>query len=243
MRLKPEDSVEKDLIIEPPKPESFATRFRNAFLTGLIICAPIAITIWLTWTFIHWADSWVKPYIPVRYNPESYLTFAIPGFGLLIAVLLISLVGVLGRNLIGRSIVEYAESLLHRMPLVSSIYKGVKQIFESVLKEQSNSFKRVGLIEYPSPGLWSLVFISSEPKGEIALKLNADGEEMIAVFLPPTPIPTAGFLLFIPKSKIVMLDMSPEDAAKVLLSAGLITPEYLPKPVLPPSGDAESPRP
>lgn len=209
--------------------ESFTTRLRNNFLTGLIICAPMAITIWLTWTFIHWADSWVKPYIPVRYNPESYLKFAIPGFGLLIAVVLITVVGLLGKNLIGRSVVDFGERLVHRMPLVSSIYKGVKQIFESVLKEQSTSFKKVGLIEYPSPGLWSLVFISGEPKGELAVRFNELGEEVVAVFLPPTPIPTAGFLIYVPKRKIVMLDMSPEDAAKVLLSAGLITPDYVPK--------------
>lgn len=221
--------MEKDGLTEVPKAERFATRIRNNFLTGLIICAPIAITIWLTWTFIHWADSWVKPYIPYRYNPESYLKFAIPGFGLLIAVIIITLVGVLGKNLIGKTIVEFSEKLLHRMPLVSSIYRGVKQIFESVLKEQSTSFKRVGLIEYPSPGLWSLVFISSEPKGEIGARFDEMGEQMVAVFLPPTPIPTAGFLIFVPKSKIVMLDMSPEDAAKVLLSGGLITPEFKPR--------------
>nr|WP_316654169.1 DUF502 domain-containing protein [uncultured Gellertiella sp.] len=214
---------------EPPKRESFATRLRNNFLTGLIICAPIAITIWLTWTFIHWADSWVNPYIPYRYNPESYLKFAIPGFGLLIAVVLITVVGLLGKNLIGRSIVEFGERLVHRMPLVSSIYRGVKQIFESVLKDQSSSFKRVGLIEYPGPGLWALVFISSQPKGEIGAKFNEMGEDMVAVFLPPTPIPTAGFLIFVPKRKIVMLDMSPEDAAKVLLSGGLITPDFKPR--------------
>lgn len=215
---------------EKLKSESFTTRIRNNFLTGLIICAPITITIWLTWTFIHWADSWVTPYIPYRYNPATYFPFAIPGFGMLIAMVIITLIGVLGKNLIGRSIVDFSERLLHRMPLVSSIYKGVKQIFESVLKEQSNSFKRVGLIEYPSPGLWSLVFISSEPKGEIGARFNAMGEEMVAVFLPPTPIPTAGFLIFVPKHKIVMLDMSPEDAAKVLLSGGLITPDYQPRP-------------
>lgn len=228
---------------QSPKRESFTARLRNNFLTGLIICAPMAITIWLTWTFIHWADSWVKPYIPVRYNPESYLKFAIPGFGLLIAVTLITVIGLLGKNLIGRSIVEFGERFVHRMPLVSSIYRGVKQIFESVLKEQSNSFKRVGLIEYPSPGLWSLVFISAEPKGEIGMRLNGMGEEMVAVFLPPTPIPTAGFLVFVPKNKIVMLDMSPEDAAKVLLSAGLINPDFKPKsPVVIEGEPSETPQ-
>ncbi|WP_027665867.1 DUF502 domain-containing protein [Rhizobium leguminosarum] len=206
-----------------------ATRLRNNFLAGLIICAPIAITIWLTWTFIHWSDSWVRPYIPARWNPESYLNFAIPGFGLLIAVVLITVVGFLGKNLIGQSIVRFGESIVQRMPLVRTIYRSVKQIFETVLKEQANSFKKVGLIEYPGPGLWALIFIATDAKGEIASKFNAMGQDMVAVFLPPTPVPTAGFLVFVPREKIVLLDMSPEDAAKFLISGGLVAPE-IPQP-------------
>jgi uncharacterized membrane protein len=205
-----------------------AMRLRNNFLAGLIICAPIAITIWLTWTFIHWSDSWVRPYIPARWNPESYLNFAIPGFGLLTAVILITIVGFLGKNLIGQSIVRFGESVVQRMPLVRTVYRSVKQIFETVLKEQSNSFKKVGLIEYPGPGLWALIFIATDAKGEIASKFNAMGQDMVTVFLPPTPVPTAGFLIFVPREKIVMLDMSPEDAAKFLISGGLVAPEHLP---------------
>ena len=214
---------------EIPKGENFATRLRNNFLTGLIICAPIAITIWLTWTFIHWADSWVKPYIPERYNPESYLKFAVPGFGLLIAVVFITIIGFFGKNLIGRSIVDFGESILNRTPLVRTIYSSLKQIFETVLKERSNSFKKVGLIEYPSPGLWSLVFIAGDVKGELASRFNAMGEEMVTVFLPPTPVPTAGFLLFVPREKVIVLDMSPEEGAKLLISGGLVTPDFVEK--------------
>lgn len=217
---------------DSPERISLATRIRNNFLTGLIICAPVAITIWLTWSFIDWADSWVKPYIPSRYNPESYLQFAIPGFGLLIAVTTITLIGFLGKNLIGRSIVDFGERIFHRTPLVRTLYKSLKQIFESVLKDQSSSFKKVGLMEFPSPGVWALVFIATEAKGEIAAKLNDDGVEMVAVFLPPTPVPTAGFLLFVPRDKLKVLDMSPEEAAKMLFSGGLVMPDYKP-PALP----------
>ncbi|QLF70443.1 DUF502 domain-containing protein [Peteryoungia desertarenae] len=209
---------------------SIAARLRNNFLTGLIICAPLAITIWLTWSFIRWADSWVKPYIPTRYNPENYLQFAIPGTGLLIALIVITMVGFLGKNLIGRSIVSYGESVLHRMPLVRTVYKSTKQIFETVLKEQSSSFKKVGLIEFPHPGTWAMVFVSTDAKGEIAAKLNEAGEEMVAVFLAPTPVPTAGFLMFVARSKLKLLDMSPEEGVKLLISAGLVTPEYKPSP-------------
>lgn len=209
----------------PHKPP-MGVRIRNNFLTGLIICAPIAITIWLTWTFIHWADSWVKPYIPARFSPEHYIKFAVPGFGLLIAVILITLIGILGRNLIGRTIVEFGESLLDRTPLVRSLYKGLKQIFETVLRERTNSFKKVGMIEYPSAGLWSLVFVATDVKGEVASRFNDKGMEMVAVFLPPTPVPTAGFLVFVEKKRIMELDMSVEDAAKLLISGGLVSPDW-----------------
>src|SRR3546814_2106865 len=153
------------------------TRLRNNFLTGLMFFAPLAITIWLTFGVIRWADSWVKPYIPARYNPENYLNVAVPGLGMLIAIVLITLIGFLGKNLIGRSIVSFGESILHRMPLVRTLHKSIKQIFETVLKEQSTSFKTCGLIEFPSPGTWALVFISGDAQGEIAAKLNAAGEE------------------------------------------------------------------
>jgi len=217
---------------------SVAARIRNNFLTGLIICAPIAITLWLTWSVVHWADSWVQPYIPTRYDPESYLDFAVPGTGLLIAMVFITIIGFLGKNLIGQSIVNFGESLVRRVPLVRTIYKSLKQIFETVLKEKSNSFKQVGLIEYPSPGLWSLVFVATDAKGEIASKFDAMGKDMVCVFLPPTPVPTAGFLIFVPREKIVILDMSPEDGARLLISGGLVTPEY---PVVVPSQDVSAP--
>lgn len=205
---------------------SFGARLRNSFLTGLIICAPLVITSWLIWTFIHWADSWVKPYIPLHYNPEEYLQFAIPGLGLLIAVITITVIGFLGSNLIGQWVVTFTESVLSRTPLVRPIYKGVKQIFETVLKENNQSFRTVGLIEFPGPGTYALVFIASEARGELAARFNELGQEMVAVFLPPTPVPTAGFLLFVPKEKVTILDMPAEDAAKLLISGGLVYPDY-----------------
>ncbi|SER44194.1 DUF502 domain-containing protein [Rhizobium sp. NFR03] len=209
---------------EAPTRISLATRLRNNFLAGLVICAPIAITLWLTWSFVRWADSWVKPYIPARYNPDSYLNFAVPGFGLLIALIMITIIGFLGKNLIGRSIVNLGEQVLNRTPLVRGLYKSLKQIFETVLKEQGTPFNKAALIEYPSAGLWSLVFISTDAKGEIASKFDAMGRDMVACFMPPTPVPTAGFLVFVQREKIVPLDMSAEDAAKLVISVGLVTP-------------------
>lgn len=217
------------------KPRS-GTRLRTYFLTGFIICAPLAITIFLGWSFIIWVDGWVKPLIPKAYNPDNYLPFAVPGFGLVVALVLVTLVGFLTANFIGRTIVGYGEYLLEAMPLVRTVYKGLKQIFQTVLADQSDSFTRAGLIEYPRPGLWALVFIATETKGEVGSHLKSDEGEMLSVFLPTTPNPTSGFLLFVPKSDVVMLDMSVEEAAKLVISAGLVTPHHRKEPGRPDDG-------
>jgi uncharacterized membrane protein len=200
-------------------------RFRNYFLTGLVIAAPISITIYLTWSFVHWIDGWVKPLIPQAYNPDSYLPFSLPGFGLVVAFLAITLLGFLTANLVGRSIVNYGESLLDRMPLIRSLYRGLKQIFQTALDQKGQSFKKAGLIEYPRKGLWAVVFVSTTTRGEVNHRIK-DHDEMVSVFLPTTPNPTSGFLLFVPRQDIIELDMSVEDAAKLVISAGLVVPEH-----------------
>ena len=202
------------------------TRLRNYFLTGFIVTAPLAITAYLAWSLIGWVDSWVKPYIPARYNPDTYLPFAVPGFGLIVAVVLITLVGFLTANFIGRSIVHYGEYLLDRMPLIRSVYRGLKQIFETVLSQKADMFKKAALIEYPRRGAWAIVFIATDKDNEVSRRLN-DGvqEETIAVFLPSTPNPTTGFLMYVPRKDVIELSMSIEDAAKLIISAGLVAPE------------------
>jgi len=202
------------------------TRLRNYFLTGFVVAAPLAITAYLVWGFIGWVDSWVKPYIPARYNPDNYLPFAVPGFGLIVAVVLITLIGFLAANFIGRSIVSFGEHILDRMPFVRSVYKTLKNILETVLHERSDTFKKVALIEYPRKGIWSLAFIATEAQGELRTSVGSDGDPMIAVFLPTTPNPTSGFLLYVPKRDVIELSMSVEDGAKLIISAGLISPEY-----------------
>lgn len=213
---------------EPPVKRriGFGMRLRNYFLTGLIIAAPLSITIYITWTFIGWVDGWVKPLIPTRYNPDHYLPFPVPGFGLIVAVILLIVLGATTANLFGRTIIAYGEMLLDRMPLVRSIYRGLKQIFETVLSQTSQSFKDVGLIEYPRSGLWAIVFVATETKGELRKKAGGDEEDLLSVFLPTTPNPTSGFLLFVPRKDVIILDMSVEEAAKVVISGGLVTPEH-----------------
>ncbi|MBL8581217.1 MAG: DUF502 domain-containing protein [Rhizobiaceae bacterium] len=202
------------------------TRLRNYFLTGVIVSAPLAITAYLAWTVVHWVDSWVKPYIPSFYNPDNYLPFAVPGFGLIVALVMITLIGFLAANFIGRSIVSFGERLLGRLPMVRGVYRALKQIFETVLSNRSEMFRTVGLVEYPRKDVWSLVFVAGEKETEINARLDREGDPLVAVFMPCTPNPTTGFLMYVYRSEITILDMTIEDGAKLIVSAGLVAPGY-----------------
>jgi uncharacterized membrane protein len=213
------------VIAAPIKPVKMGiiARLRGYFFTGLVVAAPVSITIYLVWTFVTFIDGWIKPLVPDVYNPENYLPFSIPGVGVLFAFVLLTLLGALTANLFGRTIVAYGEQMFNRMPVVRSVYKALKQIFETALSQSSSSFQDVGLIEYPRKGLWAIVFISTKTSGEIPGK--AGHEEMLSVFLPTTPNPTSGYLLFVPREDILLLDMTVEDGAKLVISAGLVTPK------------------
>jgi uncharacterized membrane protein len=198
-------------------------RFRNYFLTGLVVAGPIAITAYLVWWFVTWVDGLVRPFVPQAYRPETYLPFSIPGSGLVVAVVALTLLGFLTANLIGRTLVEVGERILGRIPAVRAIYRGLKQVFETLFSGKGSSFRRVGLVEFPSPGMWSIVLISQSPSAEVAKSLPGQ-EEHISVFLPCAPNPTTGFFFYVPKSKIVEVEMSAEDAATLIMSAGVVQP-------------------
>lgn len=203
------------------------SKLRRYFLTGFIITAPLAITLYMIWTLVEWVDSWIIPYVPAAYNPDTYLSFHVPGAGFLIALIVITIVGFLTANIIGKSIVSYGEKMLAKMPIVRNLYNGLKQIFQTVLSDKSESFKDVGLLEYPRKGLWAIVFIATETKGEVDEVLKEKGHETLSIFLPTTPNPTSGFLLFVPKKDVIILEQSVEDAAKLVISAGLVTPDEM----------------
>jgi uncharacterized membrane protein len=159
----------------------------------------------------------------MSYRPESYLPFGLPGAGLVVAVVALTLLGFLTANLIGRTLVELGERILGRIPAVRAIYRGLKQVFETLFSGQGSSFRRVGLVEFPSPGMWSIVLISQHPSTEVARSLPGQ-EEHISVFLPCSPNPTTGFFFYVPKSKIIEVEMSAEDAATLIMSAGVVQP-------------------
>jgi uncharacterized membrane protein len=206
-----------------PKRPGLIARLRSSFLTGLVVISPVAMTMWLLWTTMGWIDSVVLPLVPDQIQPEKYIGINLRGVGLIIFLIFTVLVGWIAKGLIGRSLISFAESFVQRMPVVRSVYSGVKQIAETVFAQSERSFEKACLIQYPRKGIWAIGFISIEAKGEVAREAETD-DTLISVFVPTTPNPTSGFLLFFPKSDIIELDMSVEDAAKLVISAGLVYP-------------------
>jgi uncharacterized membrane protein len=202
------------------------TRIRNYFLTGLIVTAPLAITAYLVWTFIHWVDSWVKPYIPHAYNPDNYLPFAVPGFGLIVALMMITLVGFLTATFVGRSIVQLGEGIVGRIPLVTNVYAALKKIFTTVLAHRSDLFTQVGLVEWPRRGTWSIVFIPRQQESELNDALRTREGKTVAVFRPITPNITTGYIMYVAEKDVIPLKMTIEEAARFLISAGLVAPDF-----------------
>lgn len=202
----------------------FGSRIRAWFLTGLVIAGPLAVTIWLVWWFVDTIDNWIKPLVPPTLWPDAYLPFHVPGFGVIIAFIGLTLLGFLAANLAGRTLIALGETILDRMPVVRGLYKSTKQIFETIFSQSGTSFRRVGLVEFPGKGMWTIVFISAPPSGSVATALPSPVEH-ISVFLPCTPNPTTGFYFFLPASDVIEIPMSPDDAAKLIMSAGLIQPE------------------
>jgi uncharacterized membrane protein len=203
-------------------PPGFISRIRTYFLTGLVVAGPIAITLWLVWWFVTWVDGLVRPIIPVTYRPETYLPVQIPGSGLIIAFVALTLLGFLTANLIGRKLVEVGESILSRMPIVRPIYRTAKQIFQTLFSKSESSFRKVALVEFPSPGMWSLVFLTQSPTEDIAGRLPAS--EYVSAFMPCTPNPTTGFFFYVPKGDVIELDITVEQAMTVIMSAGIVQP-------------------
>ena len=217
----------------PPRPRRrrVFSGLRNSFLTGIVVIAPVGLTVWLIWTVIGWVDGVVLPFVPNSYHPENIIKTVfgndsqvrLRGLGLLFFLIFTTFVGWLAKGLLGRSLIRTAEGLVNRMPVVRSIYSGVKQIAETVFAQADRSFEKACIIEYPRKGIWAIGFISTKARGEIKRRVNG-GKELMSVFVPTTPNPTSGFLLFFPAEDIMELDMSVEDAAKLVISAGLVYP-------------------
>lgn len=200
---------------------AIGARLRAYLLAGILVTAPISITFYLAWLFISFVDARVTPLIPPTYNPESYLPFSIPGLGVVVLLAALILIGMVTAGFVGRLLQRTSERLLARMPIIRTVYGAVKQILETVLAQQSNAFREAVLVEYPRRGIWAIAFITGRTEGEVQ---NLTAEETINIFLPTTPNPTSGFLLFVPKKDIVPLSMTVEEAIKMVISGGIVTP-------------------
>jgi uncharacterized membrane protein len=217
----------------PIKRRGVFASLRASFLTGLVVVLPIGLTIYLIWTVIGWIDGWILPLIPGPWKPDVLVrqwlgpdaTIPVRGVGVVVFLVFTVIVGWLGRGFIGRKTLGWAEGLVDRMPVVRSIYNGLKQIAETVFSQNESSFERSCLVQYPKEDIWAIGFVSTRAKGEIQAKLNHEGYlDVISVFLPTTPNPTSGFLLYVPEKDVIFLDMKVEDAAKLIISAGLVYP-------------------
>ncbi len=214
----------------------FLAGLRASFLTGLVVVLPIGLTIYFVWAVIGWIDGWILPLIPAAYQPDALITrwfgpdyeFPVRGVGVLVFLVVTILVGWLAKGLIGRSVIRKGEDMVDRMPVVRSIYGAIKQVAETFFNKKEQSFDKVVLVEFPRPGSWALGFMSTRPKGELADRLAALGPDMAAVFVGLTPF-TSGMLLFVPMKELTILDMGVDDAAKLIVSGGLVYP--LPKDV------------
>ena len=194
-------------------------RLRTYFLTGLVVAAPIAITISVAFWFIQSVDSWFSPFIPNSLQDSPY---SLPGLGVLASLVILTGLGALTANIFGKTILQFGENLLDRVPVVRNIYSALKQIFETVATQSNQNFKGVVLFEYPRKDIWALGFVTTDAKGEIAEK---KGDNLLCIFAPTTPNPTSGYLLFVPKEDTIKMDMTVEEAAKLIISAGIVIPD------------------
>ncbi|KIC37567.1 MULTISPECIES: DUF502 domain-containing protein [unclassified Leisingera] len=208
---------------EPQRRRGLFASLRASFFTGIVVIAPVGLTIWLLWSVMGWIDSVVLPLVPHTFRPEQYIGINLRGVGLIIFLLFTIIVGWIAKGIIGRSLITFAESLVDRMPVVRTVYSGIKQISETVFAQSERSFEKACLVQYPRKGIWAIGFISTYAKGEIAKRAETSGG-LVSVFLPTTPNPTSGFLLFVPEEDVIELDMTVEDSAKLVISAGLVYP-------------------
>ena len=206
------------------KNQNLFQRLRSNFLTGLVLITPIILTIYLLWGVINFIDDKVVPWLPNKYNPSTYLGKDIPGLGVMTFLVFTTIVGMVTKGFFGRQLIKFWQSLVDRTPVFRSIYNALKQIAETVFTKSDQTFKSACLVEYPRRGIWVVAFVSTITRGEIKEKINKD--EILTVFVPTTPNPTSGFLLFIPKKDVIILKMSVENAAKLVISAGLVVPDY-----------------
>jgi uncharacterized membrane protein len=217
------DPAESPNLPPPPKTTRIGLwpRMRGYFFAGMLVTAPIAITVYVALLLISFVDERVFSVIPPVYNPETYLPFSVPGIGVLLMLVILTLIGAIAAGYLGKMLLRLSDRLLNRMPVVRSIYGVAKQIVETVVSNKSVAFREVVLIEYPRSGVWTVGFLTGRSIDQIGQTV---GESLVNVFVPTTPNPTSGFLLFLPESDVHRLPMTVEEGIKLVISAGIVLP-------------------
>jgi uncharacterized membrane protein len=220
-KIDPASSNESPDDNSKPASISFGARLRGSFFAGILVTVPIALTIYLVWVLVHSVDDMVASVLPHQWNPNTYLPFDVPGLGLIIFFLAMVIIGAVTASFLGRFFHRRFERILSRLPVVRSIYSAIKQIMDTVFSQRSQAFREAVLVEYPRRDLWIIAFITGETKGEVK---NLHADDIINIYVPTTPNPTSGFLLFVPKRDIIPLSMSVDEALKMVISTGIVTP-------------------
>ena len=204
-----------------PSKTSMAVRFRRYLLTGIVVTAPISITIFLTYQFLTFIDKRVVSLLPQEVYDSLSDGITIPGVGLFIAIGFFIIVGWFATNFLGKLVISMSEYIVDRVPVIRTIYAAIKQIFETIMASQSQAFREVVMLEYPRKGIWSIGFVTGRSEGEVQ---RLTDQETINVFVPTTPNPTSGYLLFVPRNELKYMEMTVEEGVKLVISGGIISP-------------------
>lgn len=219
-------SNKKKLLVKAEKEKAvfmrLGSKIKAYFFTGILVTAPVAITFYLAYKLIFWMDYLVNRILPPEFRPDTYLPVSIPGLGVIVLVLLMIFIGMFAAGFLGRLFLRLGEWIVFKLPFISSVYSLIKQVFTTFLSNKNQAFNQVVMLEYPRKGLWILGFVSTDTQGEIQKKLP---EPMLNVFIPTTPNPTSGFLIFVPKSEVIVMDMTVEEGIKFVISGGIVSPE------------------
>ncbi len=199
-------------------------KVKNIFLTGIAAVIPLGLTIYILHFILGMMNKLAK-ILPARFSPDKLLPFHVPGLDLIIAIIFIFIIGLIVKSYVGNKLVALGEDIVGRIPLVNGIYKAIKKLVDAIFSEQNNSFKQVVLIEYPRKGLYSVAFVTGESRGEVQWKTE---KKCINLFVPTTPNPTSGFYIMVPESDVINLDMTVEEAFRLIISGGIISPEDVP---------------
>ena len=207
--------------------KSQKTTLKTYFLTGILVTAPVGLTMWLAWEIASYIDSRVIALIPEKYNPTTYLPYGIPGLGILLLAIFLIIVGMFTASYFGRIGAKFWKRLIDRMPILSGVYNAFKKVFETMLGTgKETAFRKAVLVEFPRRDMWTIAFVAGATYKGVQDKFKS---ELISVYVPTTPNPTSGYFVYVPKKDIIELDIGVDEAFKMVISTGIVNPEKVKK--------------